>query len=198
MRRRCIELLVLVTVLAGCASSPELARQPATAWLTGPVDAEFERAREKIVAGDLAAAEVLLIEFTGRWPGYASGWTNLGYVLRQRGKTEEALTAFEQAIAVDAGDCIAANHLAGIRRERYDFGGAEAAWRQCLEHDPANAAAWLNLGILYELNLGELAQALAAYEQYQAIAGAEDERVSMWIADLTRRIERSQHLAGNR
>ena len=50
---------------------------------------------------------------------------------------------------------------------------------------------YLNLGILYEVYLGKLPQALEAYREYQelqASVGAEDARVKGWVIDLERRL----------
>ena len=51
--------------------------------------------------------------------------------------------------------------------------------------------AYLNLGILYELYLGRLDDALQAYQKYQALSESADQRVAGWVSDLERR------LAGN-
>ena len=42
---------------------------------------------------------------------------------------------------------------------------AETHWKKAIELDPMEATAYLNLGILYDLYLGRLSDALAAYRQ---------------------------------
>ncbi|MEO0578005.1 MAG: hypothetical protein AAFZ58_04890, partial [Pseudomonadota bacterium] len=56
---------------------------------------------------------------------------------------------------------------------------------------PEYPLAHLNLGILNELYLGRLAEALESYQTYQALTPDEDPNVARWITDLTRRTARN-------
>jgi lipoprotein NlpI len=60
-----------------------------------------------------------------------------------------------------------------------------------LDIDPNYAYAHLNYGILLDLYLGELENALAHYQKFQQLTPEEDKEVTKWIVDLERRIERA-------
>ena len=53
---------------------------------------------------------------------------------------------------------------------------------------PGFKDAYLNLGILYELYLGRLPEALAAYRQYQSLSSEPNRKVVGWVVDLERRL----------
>jgi tetratricopeptide (TPR) repeat protein len=84
--------------------------------------------------------------------------------------------------------CSARNELGVLLRRRGEFAAAEAHYLACLEHQPDFQPAHLNLGILYELYLGRLEEALAAYRRYQALAAQPDRKVGVWVVDLERRL----------
>ncbi len=197
MHRRFIELILAAMLLSGCVADRVTVRTEGPEPVADRAFARFERARQMIETGDVMGAETALVEFTARWPQYASGWTNLGVVYRQTSRDDLAVDALDRAMRIGA-DCVAANNLAAIRIERLELDIAHAVYRRCLDAHPGHAPSWLNLGVLYELYLGELPKALAAYERYQRLAVQRDPRVALWIADLHRRIDRSQHLAGGR
>ncbi len=200
MRIRCISVVLLLVWLTGCVSvAPTLpvgdARKP-EAKKVSPAEREFAAAESLLRQGNLDKAEARFLAITERWPRYSSPWTNLGYLYRKTGRPEEALAAFEKAVSNNAADCVALMHLADIHSEQYQFDIAADALRQCVEQQPEYAAAWLHLGVVHELNLGDLPAALAAYERYQLVSDGADKQVGRWIADLNRRIQQSQALAG--
>ena len=46
----------------------------------------------------------------------------------------------------------------------------------------------MNLGILFDLYLQDLEQALAHYRRYQELMSEENEQVAGWIVDIERRL----------
>ena len=74
-------------------------------------------------------------------------------------------------------------------RRAGNFDAARSAYEKALIADPAHAKAQLNLGILYDLYLQRPAQALTAYEAFQAAQDEADPQVDIWIADVKRRVE---------
>ena len=85
-------------------------------------------------------------------------------------------------------NCTANTELGLLSRFTGVFEAAVRHYLNCLERVPGNDAAHLNLGILYELYLGRLTEALASYRQYQALQSEEDRRVKGWVMDLERRL----------
>ena len=61
-------------------------------------------------------------------------------------------------------------------------------YQQALSSDDSYANAHRNIAILYEIYRGEYDKALQHYHRYLALIGGEDREVSMWIADLERRV----------
>jgi hypothetical protein len=53
--------------------------------------------------------------------------------------------------------------------------------------EPGYAPAHLNLGVLYDLYLGEPQQALEQFENYIQLAG-ENKQVAGWVAELRKRV----------
>ncbi|UCE89659.1 MAG: tetratricopeptide repeat protein, partial [Pseudomonadota bacterium] len=88
------------------------------------------------------------------------------------------------------------NHLGIVHRQRGDFKKAQDAYRQALKIEPDYALAHRNLGILYDLYMGDLSRALKHYERYQALTGGDDRQVDKWIVDLKRR-DTAQHQTGD-
>jgi tetratricopeptide (TPR) repeat protein len=150
--------------------------------------AAFERAVTALRAGRLQEAQVLLLEITADQPELAGPWVNLGQVYAMLEQFEQARVAFERAIAANPRSCAAYNQLGVLSRQVGDFRGAEGHYRTCLEQVPNFKFAYLNLGILYELYLGKLPEALEAYRRYQILAAEPDRKVQGWVMDLERRL----------
>jgi tetratricopeptide (TPR) repeat protein len=156
--------------------------------IRGSTAADFEAAVAHIQAERYREAEVILLGITGDQPELAGPWINLGQVYVALEQPEEARRAFEAAVAANPYNCTAYNELGLLARQNGDFEAAEQHYLSCLEHVPGNDTAHLNLGILYELYLGRLPEALANYRQYQALQDEEDRRVKGWVMDLERRL----------
>lgn len=193
-------VILLLVNLVGCAGLPApetantLAEGHPVSMVNSNIDKHaaelFARASNAIVEGDFATAEAALEELTQAWPDYSSPWTNLGIVYARTGRDEEARSAFAQAMTLRPDDCKPMVELALLARRQHQFREAEKLYQVCLESDPGFAAAALNLGILYELYLGQLPDALFSYERYQASVDTPDQKVSGWITELSRRIDR--------
>ena len=148
----------------------------------------FEQAVAALRANRLREAEVLLLQITADQPELAGPWVNLGQVYVLLEQPDEARRAFTQAVAANPRSCAAHNQLGVLSRQFGDFRSAEQHYRACLLEVPNYKDAYLNLGILYELYLGKLPQALEAYRRYQLLAGEPDRRVQGWVMDLERRL----------
>ena len=150
--------------------------------------AEFEAAVAFIQQGQFDDAEILLLGITSDQPELAGPWINLGQIYVALDQPEEARRAFEAAVAANPWNCTAHNELGLLSRVNGDFEAAEQHYLGCLERVPDNDAANLNLGILYELYLGRLSDALVYYRQYQSLQTEPDRRVQGWVMDLERRL----------
>lgn len=156
--------------------------------LKGNTASEFERAVGFLQDGRYDEALALLRHITAEQPELAGPWINLGQVYVALEAPEEARQAFESAVDANPYNCTAHNELGLLSRINGDFEAAERHYLNCLERVPGNDAAHLNLGILYELYLGRLTEALASYRQYQALQSEENRRVKGWVMDLERRL----------
>jgi Flp pilus assembly protein TadD len=135
-----------------------------------------------------ADAEILLLELTAREPELSGPWANLGTVYLALDDPPAARVAFQRAVEINPDNCAAYNQMGVMSRQSGDFITAEANYLACVERVPEFREAYLNLGILYELYLGKLPEALAAYRTYQSLLEAPDRRVDGWVMDLERRL----------
>jgi predicted TPR repeat methyltransferase len=88
--------------------------------------------------------------------------SNLGNVLLELDRYDEAEQAYRQAIALDPGHANAHNNLGALLRARGRSEEARDAFEQAIASNPSQADAYSNLGNLYS-GLGQPAQALACY-----------------------------------
>jgi tetratricopeptide (TPR) repeat protein len=184
-------LVIGCLLLLGCQSTPSRTSDEAAQALPGAplpdVDRKsvelFDEALAAIHAERYTEAEKLLKELTSRDPDLSGPWFNLGSVYAALGD--------EKAIAANPNNCAAYTELGVLSRRSGDFLSAEANYLACVSRVPDFREAYLNLGILYELYLGRLDDALKAYQTYQSLSESPDRRVAGWVSDLERR------LAGN-
>lgn len=139
-------------------------------------------------SGRLREASALFLELTEREPELSSAWVNLGRIHLQEANEDAANMALKRAISINPSNCHAHNELGILARKRGDFESAEASYLACLQRLPAFREVYLNLGILYELYLGKLSEALDAYRKYQSLSKDPDRRVQGWVVDLERRL----------
>lgn len=173
-------------------SGPALHTLPQAAVPTPPINsgnqALFDRGVELMREGSLSAAEVLFEELTADQPELAGPWVNLGFIYISSGELDKAQAAFEQAVAANPANCDALNQLGVMARRDGRFQDAEQSYQACIQAQPLYAPAHLNLGILYELYMGRLSEALAAYNEYQLMLPEPDQQVTGWVMDLERRV----------
>ena len=189
--------LVAMLVIVGC-QGPGGDVRPAAGERAAMVDVNrrsanlFEAAVVAMQEQRFADAEVLLLELTAREPELSGPWANLGTVYLALEDPEAAQVAFRRAVEINPDNCAAYNEMGVMSRQSGDFLTAEANYLACVERVPDFREAYLNLGILYELYLGKLPEALAAYRTYQSLLEAPDRRVEGWVMDLERRLTRAE------
>jgi tetratricopeptide (TPR) repeat protein len=204
--RRCVPLLTLM-VLSGCAGG-NLATVPTavdsgtstqaaatdSALVPAAALALYEQATAIMAAGDFVEAELRFKGFLLQYPEYPGAHVNLAIIETMRHNDEAARVSLDAALAINPEYPAALNQLGQLLRRNGDFSGAEATYLKAVTVSPDYALAHYNLGVLYELYLQRLDDALTHFEAYQALV-AEDKQVEKWIADLRRRIAATQRTA---
>ncbi len=138
--------------------------------------------------GRLDGAQMLFEKLTAEQPELAGPWVNLGYIHLARGEQKQAQVALSQALVANPNNCDALNQMGVLARRDGRFEEAEKLYRRCLAVAPSYESARLNLAILYELYMGRLGEALAAYMDYQLMLSEPDSKVGGWVMDLERRV----------
>lgn len=85
-------------------------------------------------------------EMTRQYPAFDFGWKALGVVLKQLGKTEEALIPMRKAAALSPNDSESHNNLGITLQKLGNLNEAEKCYRRALKINPDNAQVLSNLG----------------------------------------------------
>lgn len=194
-------LIALALVLfAGCQSAPKPPPEPAVVeeQAQPPVEVEkdpagelYQLAIQSIKADKIVQATAQFEQLLELDASYPRAHTNLGLIFFKQNKLEPAKEHFLTAIQQDKQDAIAYNHLAIIKRRQGEFEEAVALYKNAIGADSDYAIAYLNLGILLDIYLQRLPEALAQYREYQELSETTNEDVDKWIADIERRIKKS-------
>ncbi len=148
----------------------------------------FDRGVELLKDNNLSAAQVLFQELAESQPELAGPWVNLGHIALAQNDEAQARHSFELALQANPANCDALTQLGVMARKQGEFPLAQQYYQRCIEANPAYANAYLNLGILYELYMGRLPEALAAYNDYQVMLPSPNQQVAGWVMDLERRV----------
>jgi predicted O-linked N-acetylglucosamine transferase (SPINDLY family) len=97
-------------------------------------------------------------------PGHAEAHNNLGNVLRDQGKLDEAVDCFRQALRLKPASADTYNNLANALTDQGKLDEAATAYRRAIALNPALAEAHANLGIALR-NQGKLDEAVACHQR---------------------------------
>lgn len=144
---------------------------------------------------DFQNAEAAYKKATEVKPDYAEAWNALANVYNVQGKLDEALAASNKAAELSGGAAGAAGGGGGSAAALYNQGvilwnqqkyaEAKDKFEAATKVDPKHAEAHYRLGMSY-VNLGEMAKAVTAFENYLAAAptGEHAEEVKQFIAAM--------------
>jgi Flp pilus assembly protein TadD len=173
------------------------ASAPATAAVARPVVADapvsvavqrsYDDALRALRAGRNDEAERGFRAIAQANPDLGGPHANLGVIYRQAGKLNESVSELEQAVKINPSQPIYFNQLGVTYRQLGKFDKARDAYEKAIALDAGYAAPTLNLGILYDMYLGDGPRALELYSRYLALSPSGDAAVSKWVADLKNR-----------
>ena len=207
--RICVPV-VLATLAAGCASTSDplkavqeaiapatnaLATAPAAALAAVQPEApvspaaqrSFDDANRAMKAGRTDDAERGFKALVQSSPALGGPHANLGVIYRNAGKLNESAAELEQAVRLSPRQPLYLNQLGVTYRQQGQFEKARDAYDKAIALDANYAAAILNLGILYDLYLGDAKRALELYDRYLALSPSGDAVVTKWVAELKNR-----------
>ena len=194
---------LLSTLVIGCAGSAKQAPKSEQAAQTKTAEADvkippsarqqYDEAIAAMKSGNIPQAKNILSNLTKAYPDISGPYVNLGIIHFRADEIDQAEAAFQQALKVNPDSAVSLNHLGIIYRGKGKFAEARSNYERALELEPNYAYAHLNYGILLDLYLGELDDALEQYQTYQELTPEEDKEVTKWIVDLERRIKRQDN-----
>jgi Flp pilus assembly protein TadD len=129
---------------------------------------------------------VLLLKVTESAPDVTAPHIDLGIAYGRSGDLDKGIASLKTALELNPRHPVAYNELGMLYRRKGDFAAARASYEQALALSPGFHFARLNLAILCDLYLTDLACALDNYVVYQQTV-PDDPNAAMWIADLRAR-----------
>lgn len=164
--------------------NPYLSHKPNN--IPNSAQTRFDAAVKLLKNNQLTAAESQFASLAQDHPKLSGPWLNLGLIHQRTERPESAQANFQRAIAANKTNLNAYNQLGILLREQGKFSEAEQQYLKALNVWPEHPPSHRNLGILYDLYLGRLEEALEHYTVAQTL---EPKRpVRGWIADIKRRI----------
>jgi tetratricopeptide (TPR) repeat protein len=194
-----ITALSLILMISGCQTSGGHRRAPTeTREANGfsitesesvgfRVRLSFDEANQAIQDGDLDRGIKLLTEVTDSAPDFAAANINLGIAHQRNGNLPHAETALLRALEANPRHPLAHNELGIVHRRTGRFEEARKSYEAALDLQPTFHFARMNLAVLCDLYLADLACALENYRLYQD-ADPAHEATGIWIADVEGRI----------
>ncbi len=184
--------LIVAGLFTGCALTgpqevEEKSAESAVLAVDPAASAAFDAALQAMANGKDAQAEKILLTMTQDFPQFSGPHANLGIIYFRAGKRDKAEAAFLRAVEIKPKNAVSLDYLGVINRDKGQFKEAAGFYQRAIKADPKYAYAHRNYGILLELYMGKLKQALAQYEKYQKLSNGEDKQVAKWIVDLSRR-----------
>ncbi|MBY6190444.1 tetratricopeptide repeat protein [Microbulbifer agarilyticus] len=183
-------VLVLLQLLAACASGPQTARGPVNPLdvkVSGSVNRDFTAAVEYLQGERYPEAIALLQTVVEREQRLSAPYVNLGIAYYRTGDEKHAEESFLEALRAAPLDPVASNELGVLYRRQGRFEEARATYSKSLQLHPDNLPLIKNLGILCDLYLQEPNCALAQFERYLQYQ-PDDAKVAIWVTDLKRRV----------
>jgi Flp pilus assembly protein TadD len=183
------------------ASSPEKERSSANTASpgNGGLHSDYGQGLSYLEQGQLENAQRVFESLAQSHPDGIEVHNTLGVIYRRRGMLDNSIAEYRKAIvlsesltATASGRTVSAevyNNLAIAHREHGDFRKAEEAYQKSIKLNPNFAAAYYNLGVLYDLYLNQPSDAVRCYREYERLAG-QNQTVDVWIADLEQRTTR--------
>ena len=210
MLKRSSELL-LVLLLAACASTPPTVSEPApvpaepavvtptttpVAAATAPaavlpalpaaLQQRMDQAAELMLAGKKEQALAHYTAVQQAMPGHVSAWLNAALIKREQKELPAALALIEQSLQHRPNEARALTLKGVVLREQGKMADAKASYLAAIAADEGYAPAHRNLAVLADLYLNEPQLALQHMERYAALVG-DDKQVQGWVTELRRR-----------
>ena len=180
------------------ASAEALAEQPLVVMpnpydegaqsVPAAVASRFAEGRAALAAKRFEQARDIFAEMAANYPLLSGPQVNLAIAKWRLGDVAGAGDAFAAAIAANRLNGDAYTQWGLMAREAGDFERAQSLYQQALDVWPHNFDAHINLGILQDLYMGRLTDALAHYQMAARIAGEPTRELQGWIIDLERRL----------
>ncbi|MFW9961867.1 MAG: tetratricopeptide repeat protein [Candidatus Thorarchaeota archaeon] len=101
-------------------------------------------------------------------PESIEGWYNLGYALTEHEDYDDAIKAYDEALAIDNGIFDVWFNKGTVLYEQRDFEHAKECYEKALEINPEDAEAWNNLGNCFS-RLADGRSAIEAYTRAVAL-----------------------------
>ncbi len=150
----------------------------------------LQRAVAALNAADFSGA---IAEFKGlslRNPKLAMPYINLAIAYRGQNDTDAAMRSVIQALNLSPNSPEAHNLQGVLWRDTGEFTKARDSYAKALGANGDWPDAQLNLGILCDLYLQDLACAKKHYEAYLDLSDEEDRKVKGWLIELERRMKK--------
>ncbi|MDH5633507.1 MAG: tetratricopeptide repeat protein [Gammaproteobacteria bacterium] len=187
--------LLAYLVLAGCATTTSgtsgnfVIREDVD--VRPEVKADFEKAVDLLQKKEYERGIRLLHRVSERSDKSIAPYINLGIAYRESGEVKKAEEFLSKALELNPNHPAANNEMGVVYRKLGKFAEARRTYERILERFPDFFPARKNLGILCDLYINDLGCAMANYQIYIK-ADPGDKAVSMWIADLEKRMGAKQ------
>ena len=187
-----IGLILALLVLGGCSSGSvklQVEANVESAVIEIPVQAavDFKIAIAHLNKDRLEEAELILNKMISDYPQLAGPYANLGVVYTRQKKWSEAKKVLLEGGLKNPKNIKILNQLGYVYRNNGDFKQAEKTYLSAIKKAPSETAAYLNIGILYDIYMGDFNQASRYYQKYQTMLSKPDRKVAGWIVDINRR-----------